>query len=79
MNGGDTLFAKVKAENIYGETELSTESAGVIYLREPDSPISVIEDRTAKTDSIINLVWTDGSNNGGTAIIDYRVSQRQQG
>lgn len=68
VDGGDSVYAKVSAVNFYGESALSVEGNGAYYTREPDSPIQVLEDVTGKTSTTINLVWQDGSNNGGEPI-----------
>lgn len=74
VDGGDSIFAKVSATNIYGESEQSVEGNGAYYTRVPDSPISLTEDLVGKTSTTINLVWSDGANSGGVPIIDYRVN-----
>lgn len=41
IDGGDSIWAKVTAANIYGTSELSVEGNGAIYTRIPDAPISL--------------------------------------
>lgn len=74
IDGGDHIYAKVSAVNVYGESDLSVEGNGAYYTRVPDQPVNVVEDRTAKTSTTVNLVWADGVNNGGVEIIDYRIN-----
>jgi hypothetical protein len=45
----------------------------------PDAPISVAEYQAQRSSSTIGLTWSDGSSNGGLAVIDYRINQRVQG
>jgi len=45
----------------------------------PDSPINLLEDITQRTSSTDGLTWADGSNDGGVAIIDYRINMREEG
>jgi hypothetical protein len=49
---------------------------GAVYTIVPDPPVSVVEDRTGKTATTLNLVWSDGPSNGGLSIVDYKVSIR---
>jgi len=43
-------------------------------LTNPDSPIELSEDLDGKSGSTIGLKWQNGAANGGSEIIDYRVS-----
>ncbi len=40
----------------------------------PDAPINVAEAISSRTVSTLGLSWSAGASNGGTAVIDYRVS-----
>lgn len=44
VDGGDYIWAKVMAANVYGETAISTEGNGAYYTRVPDIPINLAED-----------------------------------
>jgi hypothetical protein len=37
------------------------------------------EDTTLRTSITNGLTWTNGANNGGVAIIDYRINMREVG
>jgi hypothetical protein len=37
------------------------------------------EDISARSSSTDGLTWSDGANNGGLIIDDYRISMREQG
>jgi hypothetical protein len=37
------------------------------------------EDISARSSSTDGLTWSDGVNNGGVAISDYRINMREQG
>jgi len=43
-------------------------------LRIPDAPVSLANVPAQTTGTQIGLTWSAGSNNGGTPVIDYRVS-----
>lgn len=77
LDGGDSVFAKVIAVNTYGETAYSTEGNGAYYTRVPDIPLSLTEDNSVRTSTTNGLTWSDGTNNGGVPIIDYRINMRQ--
>lgn len=73
VDGGDSIYAKVSAVNVYGESSRSVEGNGAYYTRVPDIPVSLAEDTSVRTTSATGLTWSDGVNNGGVPIIDYRV------
>lgn len=41
VDGGDHVWAKVSAVNVYGESELSAEGNNAYYTRTPDAPIDL--------------------------------------
>ena len=45
-----------------------------MILTYPDPPVSFAEDITEKTGTKIGLTWAEGASNGGTPVIDYRLS-----
>jgi hypothetical protein len=38
-----------------------------------DAPVSLTNDLLTTTDTTIRFIWSDGSSNGGSSIIDYTV------
>jgi hypothetical protein len=74
LNWGDSIYIKIAAINQYGNSEVSDVGNGAIILTNPDAPLSLVEDYSTKTESRIGLTWQDGAANGGSSIIDYRVS-----
>ena len=75
----DSIYAKVIATNVYGDSDQSVEGNGAIYTTIPDAPISIAEDVSLRTSTDIGLTWSDGVSNGGLTVEDYRISQRVQG
>ena len=73
---GDSIFAKVLAYNAIGESALSTAGNGatVFQVIVPDAPVNLQRVSAETTTSQIGISWEDGPNNGGEAILDYRVS-----
>jgi len=66
----------VIAVNAYGETAQSAEGNGAYYTRVPDSPVNLAEDVTKRTSTDEGFTWSDGVNNGGVPVIDYRINRR---
>jgi hypothetical protein len=44
----------------------------------PDAPISLSNVPTVTTAYQIGLDWDEGAYNGGSAVLDYRVSYKEQ-
>ena len=76
---GTEVFAKVKATNVYGDSDYSELGGGGIIVRVPDSPVNLSENYSERTPSTIGLTWTDGAENGGLQILDYRLSLAEVG
>lgn len=79
FNGGESVWAKVVAVNIYGETELSPEGNGAVYTRVADAPLTLSEDISVRTSTTDGLTWIEAPHNGGLSVIDYRIYQRVEG
>ena len=77
VDGGDSIYAKVSAVNFFGESQLSEEGNGAYYTRVPDAPINLVEDVRYVNEISIN--WNPGTNDGGLAILDYRITLKEQG
>jgi hypothetical protein len=39
----------------------------------PDAPVSLTNDLSTTTDTVIRFTWSDGASDGGTAVIDYSI------
>jgi hypothetical protein len=74
---GAEIYSRVSASNIKGMSVYSATSIGTPILTYPDSPFNLANDSTQSSGSTIGLVWNEGAENGGTAIIDYQVSYDQ--
>lgn len=70
------MYAKVVAVNTIGESaqSLAGNGADMFNTVEPDAPIDLMRDHSTTTTSAVGLSWSDGQDDGGDAIIDYRVS-----
>jgi len=40
----------------------------------PNAPINIVKNSLLTTATSISITWTNGSNDGGSPVIDYRVS-----
>jgi len=79
LSWGASVYAKVVARNIYGNSLVSTEGNGAIITTTPDSPINLSEDTSLRTKSTLGITWSKAEFNGGAVIIDYRISIAQVG
>ena len=70
---GDSVVAKVLAVNTYGDSVQESTGSGAVIQEVPDAPISLANDATTTTDTLIKFTFSDGASDGGTSIIDYTV------
>ena len=74
---GFKISAYVVAYNDYGLSLASPiGNEGVIVLV-PDAPVSPINNPAITDKSEIGFSWSDGASNGGTSVIDYRITYDQ--
>lgn len=71
-----TYKFKVKARNIKGLSDYSIEVA-ILAARVPDAAINLENVPAITTATQIGLQWSPGASNGGSAILDYRLSYDQ--
>jgi len=76
---GASIYAKVFATNVYGNSLVSNEGNGAIITTTPDAPINLAEDTSLRTKSTLGLTWTQAEFTGGAVIIDYRINIAQVG
>jgi hypothetical protein len=67
------VFAKVSAINYYGESDFSEVGNGGIHRDVPDAPFNLQNIDSTTDASRIAFSWQQGSSNGGTAVLDYRI------
>jgi hypothetical protein len=70
---GSSVYAKLIATNIYGDSLESVEGNGAMITTTPDVPTSVAEVYADRTKSTLGLSWTAPIFTGGDVIIDYRI------
>lgn len=74
LDWGSSVFAKVVAINLYGDSDTSESANGAVITTSPDPAINLIEDYSARTKSSLGISWSDPVFTGGVEIIDYRIS-----
>jgi hypothetical protein len=79
LEWGTSVFAKVVAVNLYGNSEESTAGNGGIIKITPGAPTNLAEVYEQKSKSTIGLTWLEPAFVGDVAIVDYRVSYAEQG
>lgn len=77
MAWGASVHGYVIAQNAYGVSDSSEVGNGAIILTRPDQPITVQENLEPKSGTSIGMTWAEGATNGGSEVIDYRVSYDQ--
>ena len=70
--GGRSYFFKVSAINSIGTGPLSL-GYNIVSATNPDPPNALIRN-SITTVSLLAFTWSNGISNGGSAIIDYRIS-----
>jgi hypothetical protein len=71
---GSGVHAKVVAYNLFGDSLESAVGNGAIILTNPDAPVNLDETIASRSATSITLSWELGIENGGSAVLDYRVS-----
>jgi hypothetical protein len=64
----------VIATNDYGDSITSESGNGAVIVLVPDAPSDVRNDPTVTKNNVIGLQWDEGPTDGGSTIIDYRIT-----
>lgn len=59
--------------NFYGTSPESVVGNGATLVNGPSVPLSFEEDRARTTGYTVGLSWVEGTDNGGTPVLDYAV------
>jgi len=65
------------AINLYGESVVSDAGNGAIILTFPDSPVNLAEKYSLRAATTLAITWEAGTydvNDGGSPVIDYRIT-----
>lgn len=79
LDWGDSVNIKVVATNIVGNSLESSVGNGAIILTRPDAPTTLANDVSLTSSTKIAMTWVAGAADGGTPVIDYRVSYALKG
>jgi hypothetical protein len=71
---GSSIFAKVIATNIYGDSIESEEGNGAVITTTPNAPINLVEVYAQRTKSTLGFAWEAAPFIGGAVIEDYRIN-----
>jgi hypothetical protein len=71
LEWGSSIYARLTATNIKGDSLESIEGNGAVIIRIPDAPINLANIPSITTGSQIGLSWDEGVNNGGTQVLDF--------
>jgi hypothetical protein len=74
LTWGSSIYAKVVAYNIYGDSVISDAGNGAVIITYADAPLNLAETVSARTASTITFTWSEGEEYGGSPVTDYRVS-----
>lgn len=67
------------ATNIIGDSIISQSGSGAKIIQIPDAPLNLAEDTSQRSSSTLGLTWNAGSSDGGSTLMDYRISIAVQG
>jgi hypothetical protein len=76
---GSLIYAKVTAINVVGLSDVSDPGSGVQILTRPDPPINLENVPGITQKDQIGISWEKAVLEGGTPVIDYQVSQAEDG
>lgn len=74
---GYSVNIKVVAVNDYGESDSSLVGNGAIVVLVPDAPILLTDLPEITSRTQIGIAWQAGASNGGSEVLDYRLSYDQ--
>jgi hypothetical protein len=74
LEWGESVYAKLFATNVYGDSLESDSGNGAIITTTPDAPINLTENYFLRTKSTLGLTWDNAAFTGGASIIDFRIS-----
>lgn len=79
LDWGTSVFVKVTATNLHGDSLQSDAGNGAVITINPDPPTDVIEVYEQRSKSTIGITWTPPLFTGGAVIEDYRINMAVQG
>jgi hypothetical protein len=77
LEWGSSINARIVATNIYGDSDQSVEGNGAVMITYSDPPINLQESVHDRTPTSITFGWDNAPMNGGSTVIDYRITSDQ--
>lgn len=74
---GSSVYARVSAINVYQTSAYSDqtpETNKAVIITYPSKPLSLHETVADRTATAVGLAWLEGTDNGGSAVVDYEIS-----
>ena len=71
---GSSIYAKVSATNLVGTSADSSAGNGATIITNPDPPLNLANNAAITTASQVGLTWSLADFDGGSVVIDFRVS-----
>lgn len=71
---GSSIYAKVIAYNIYGDSAESSVGNGALIRTNPDAPVNLAEIYAERTADSLGISWDLGAENGGSVVLDYTIT-----
>ena len=68
---GASVWAKIKARNIIGESAYSEPGNGSVILVVPDQPTQLMNLPKITNAYQVGITWVKPTNEGGTPVLDY--------
>jgi hypothetical protein len=76
---GSEVWATVAAINTYGYSAASNPGSGAVIITYADAPLNLREDYSQRIATGFTLVWDQVVSNGGSTVIDYRLTYDNAG
>jgi len=76
LTAGTTYKFKVQGRNTFGYSALSVETS-ILAAQVPDAPMNLFNQPLVTNSEQVGFEWSAGAFNGGSVVIDYRVSYDQ--
>lgn len=71
---GYGIYIKVIAINSYGDSLVSDPGNSGIIVLVPDAPEGLTNNPDVTTNSVLSFTWVDAENDGGTSVLDYKIT-----
>ena len=74
LQGNKNYKFKIKSRNLFGLSTVFSNEVVALTAILPDSPKDLLNNVAVTSSGVIGITWSAGVYNGGSPIIDYRIS-----